>query len=332
MAEDKIEEDTYSLILTSLKHPLRRKILRILSDGPLGFSQIAESLSIDSGHLNYHIKSLGDLVTHTKEGKYALSTAGWAAVRLMGKVEEQEEAAKVNKRQRRISKTALIFSVIFAVCLLTATIYALTFTTQEENYLFGEVLSESEKVYISFEPRDQFNYNFSLNPWNNGFSIPWYTGYYGGLDYIHGGYSIGQNETNIFKSPKPDSIIQWTRYFSRTSLFFNGTGSVEVAVHDPNNRTIIYYFFSKQTSEPADVLQEGGFEFSTSGTYKLQIAYFGEGSRNAILVPRGLYISYTRPLFGYGIAGLVVLLLYPILLLIVAARLPKKTEVKKGEV
>jgi len=32
MAEDNIEEETYSLIFTSLKHPIRRRILRMLAD------------------------------------------------------------------------------------------------------------------------------------------------------------------------------------------------------------------------------------------------------------------------------------------------------------
>ena len=72
MAEDKIEEETYSLIFTSLKHPIRRRILRMLADTPMTFSEILESLTIDSGHLNYHLESLGDLVLHPKDGKYLL--------------------------------------------------------------------------------------------------------------------------------------------------------------------------------------------------------------------------------------------------------------------
>lgn len=155
MTDNKVEEETYSLILTSLKHPLRRKILRMLSNKPFSFSEILESLAIDSGHLNHHLKNLGDLVTHTQEGNYTLSTAGWAAVKLMGKVEEQEETAKTNKRIRITSKTAIIFSAIFAVCLLTAAIYALTYTTQNESVLFTVPTNSIFPKLINLLPSDQ---------------------------------------------------------------------------------------------------------------------------------------------------------------------------------
>ena len=88
MVEDKIEEETYSLIFTSLKHPIRRRILRMLADTPMTFSEILELLTIDSGHLNYHLESLGDLILRSKDGNYLLSSFGAAAVRLMGGVEE----------------------------------------------------------------------------------------------------------------------------------------------------------------------------------------------------------------------------------------------------
>ena len=90
LAENKAEEETYSVIFTSLKHPVRRRILRMLAEKPLNFSEIQESLAIDSGHLNYHLESLSDLVTHLQNGKYALSSIGVAAVKLMSGVEEHQ--------------------------------------------------------------------------------------------------------------------------------------------------------------------------------------------------------------------------------------------------
>lgn len=88
MPGEKMEEETYSLIFRSLKHPIRRKILRILVDKELAFSEILNSLSIDSGHLSYHIENLGDLVKRFVNGKYGLSSIGVAAVDLMSGVEE----------------------------------------------------------------------------------------------------------------------------------------------------------------------------------------------------------------------------------------------------
>lgn len=301
MADEKVEEETYSLILTSLKHPLRRKILRMLSNRPFSFSEILESLAIDSGHLNYHLKNLGDLVTHTQDGNYTLSTAGWAAVKLMGKVEEQEETAKTNKRIRRTSKTAIIFSAIFAVCLLTAAIYALTYTTQDESVLFTMPTDSIRPKLINLQPGDQYNYSISLNTLNF-------------MTEDATAYSIGQYETVVELPPPNNSIARWTRYFSKTGLWLapNDTKcSVYVTVYDPNDKIVIQYRIDTLYTGPSNILQ--GFEFSDFGTYRLQFENLGDDEVTAVLVPCGGYTIYEKPLFNYGIGGLIILPLYPIL-------------------
>ena len=58
MSKGEIEEETYSLVFSSLKHPIRRKILRVLVDRSLSFSEILEIMTIDSGHLSYLIENL----------------------------------------------------------------------------------------------------------------------------------------------------------------------------------------------------------------------------------------------------------------------------------
>lgn len=72
MCAEKMEEETYSLIFKSLKHPIRRKILRMLVGKQMSFSEILNILSIDSGHLSYHIENLGELIRHSENGKYEL--------------------------------------------------------------------------------------------------------------------------------------------------------------------------------------------------------------------------------------------------------------------
>jgi hypothetical protein len=86
------EEDTYSMIFTSLKHPIRRGILRILSDNPQSFSDLQRLLKIESSHLTYHLEGLGGLLVKTEVGKYALSSIGEAAVSTMKCVEEPPKA------------------------------------------------------------------------------------------------------------------------------------------------------------------------------------------------------------------------------------------------
>lgn len=82
------EEDSYSMIFASLKHPIRRKILRILSSEAQTFSDLQKQFNIESSHLTYHIDGLGNLLYKTEDGKYALSSLGEAAVSMMRNVEE----------------------------------------------------------------------------------------------------------------------------------------------------------------------------------------------------------------------------------------------------
>lgn len=86
MAEGK--EEIYSIMFSSLKHPIRRKILRILADKPLTFSEMLDLLGVSSSNLTYHLESLGELVTKEDKGVYRLSTFGLASVSTMKIVEE----------------------------------------------------------------------------------------------------------------------------------------------------------------------------------------------------------------------------------------------------
>lgn len=82
------EEEIYSIMFSSLKHPVRRKILRMLADESLSFSELLEALGVSSSHLTYHLENLGELVSKSDDGKYRLSTFGKASVSTMHIVEE----------------------------------------------------------------------------------------------------------------------------------------------------------------------------------------------------------------------------------------------------
>ena len=82
------EEEIYSIMFTSLKHPVRRKILRMLNNKPMTFMEIVEQLEVSSSHLTYHLESLGELLAKTETGEYRLSNFGKAAASAMKGVEE----------------------------------------------------------------------------------------------------------------------------------------------------------------------------------------------------------------------------------------------------
>lgn len=114
------QEEAYSTIFASLKHPIRRKILRMLSERPRSFSEIQEAFRIESSHLTYHLESLGSLLHKLKDGKYALSVLGDAAMSMMYQV---EEAPKTPPRlpslppKWKVFFAALMVGLILTSCL-----------------------------------------------------------------------------------------------------------------------------------------------------------------------------------------------------------------------
>jgi len=103
-------------MFSSLKHPARRKILRLLTTRPQTFTEILEQINIESAHLSYHLESLGDLIKKTNDGKYSLSDFGKAAVSLMVRVEEPEKLVSpaILQTPKRL-KIARIFSLAIIV-------------------------------------------------------------------------------------------------------------------------------------------------------------------------------------------------------------------------
>jgi DNA-binding transcriptional ArsR family regulator/cell division protein FtsB len=82
------DEEPYSTIFASLKHPIRRRILRMLSKKPMSFSEMLEVLGVSSSFLTYHLENLGELLGKIDDGKYKLSSFGEAAMATMTKVED----------------------------------------------------------------------------------------------------------------------------------------------------------------------------------------------------------------------------------------------------
>ncbi|MHC3128481.1 MAG: winged helix-turn-helix transcriptional regulator [Candidatus Bathyarchaeota archaeon] len=119
------EEEPYSLMFSSLSHPARRKILRMLSEKPRNFSTILEALGISSSHLTYHLENLGELVTKMDDGRYKLSTFGDAAVMTMRGVEESPDT-----KPKHLLTIPLRWKSFFAVLMIWVIILAAVSCTQ----------------------------------------------------------------------------------------------------------------------------------------------------------------------------------------------------------
>jgi len=112
------KEEIYSTMFSSLKHPARRKILRILSEKPLTFSEMLDLLGVSSSNLTYHLESLGELIGQEK-GIYKLSTFGSAAV---GTMKIVEEAPEVQPKKR--SSISLKWKMTLGILLIGIIVFA----------------------------------------------------------------------------------------------------------------------------------------------------------------------------------------------------------------
>lgn len=81
-----VDEEVYTTIFNALRHGVRRRILRMLSETQMTFTALNEKLNISSSHLTYHLDSLKELVSKD-DASYRLSVFGRAAVDMMNGIE-----------------------------------------------------------------------------------------------------------------------------------------------------------------------------------------------------------------------------------------------------
>lgn len=135
-------------MFSSLKHPARRKILRMLSEKNQTFSQILEVLSIPSSHLTYHIESLGDLVIKNKDGKYSLSSFGKAAISIMKGAEEVPEANGKHFSYLPLKWKTLLAGLLVAIVILASFSYV-------QYSSFNQLTNEYLTLKEDFEAQSQ---------------------------------------------------------------------------------------------------------------------------------------------------------------------------------
>jgi hypothetical protein len=213
MSQDNTDE-TYTVIYTALKHPIRRKILRMLNNEELTYTEMLEKLGLDTGHLNYYLESLGELIKKTPEAKYRLSEFGQAAIGLMNKVEEtsqdKKEIVKLRTSKRRI---VLMIQTVAIVALLASSLvffnisYQLTYP--------GGTMTNGENVLQPNEIAVQFGY-VSLGSFNRvNSSTVQYKIYYG-IDVttnasvwiqLLGGIGDISNRTSMNEIPQGASLL-----------------------------------------------------------------------------------------------------------------------------
>lgn len=292
MSEEKVEEETYSLIFASLKHPIRRKILRMLADKPLAFSEILDALSIDSGHLSYHLENLGDLVTHPVEGKYALSSIGTAAVKLMGGVEEHPTPPRpsLSKAVLSVITKASIVAVILA--LIASSIFYMGFVASARGGSYG-ILG----IAITILPNQTFTYNITVVYKEKG---PW--------------TDISDDSFLYMERPSPiNTITEWEEGSFGFSFNFSEEYDTRMRTYDSTGAIMKEWWHSG--GGRAKVGVEGG-SIIKSGTYRVEIKNLGSEKIGGTIGVTVEWRLYTKPYYYHGIAGLIIASIYPALVLV----------------
>ena len=112
-------EEKYSTMFSSLKHPARRRILKMLSEKSMSFSEMLEKLDIPGSHLTYHLETLGDFLVKMENGKYKLSAFGEASVSTMKGIEDVPTIQTIKfsslpLRWKSLFVVFIIFTLLFA--------------------------------------------------------------------------------------------------------------------------------------------------------------------------------------------------------------------------
>jgi DNA-binding transcriptional ArsR family regulator len=293
LAKEEINEETYSLIFNSLKHPIRRNILRMLVDGPLTFSEILDGLSIDSAHMTYHLEQLGELIARTSDGKYKLSSIGIAAKNLMRRVEEQTPPSVLLPKNKIILKTILKMLTLQAVVLLVFASFYVSLNWYRSNKIFPRQVASSSVLIPS---NQSFSYNVTIV-------------------YLESGPSEHKNDSKSITTslPKPlETPTKWERDSFDLLIDIFSSSFIHIEIYDPNeilieNRTDTLPH--SPTLSPFWTLKT--FEIGETGTYRIEVNIVSEQPYCGTLKAWVIREYSENPYYYYGVAGLVSSTVFP---------------------
>src|SRR5665647_2320766 len=142
------EDEIYSIMFSSLKHPVRRKILRMLGNKPMTFMEMVEELGVSSPNLTYHLESLGELISKMDNDQYKLSSFGLATINAMKGIEEVREAEP--KRRAASFKWKAVSAALLVVVLVMASMTTLEFASMNQLSNAQKLLLDENQHLLSY--------------------------------------------------------------------------------------------------------------------------------------------------------------------------------------
>jgi DNA-binding transcriptional ArsR family regulator len=146
-----LSKEPYSIMFSSLKHPSRRKILRMLAEKPRNFSKIEEKLGISSSNLTYHLENLGELLTKMDDGSYKLSKLGEAAVITMKGVEESSDIKFSSPLSLPLRWKSLFVFLIIGIVILSGVSYVQFASFNQLSSDFQQISTEYDQLEFEYD-------------------------------------------------------------------------------------------------------------------------------------------------------------------------------------
>ena len=120
--EKQIEQDKQRAeVFDALGHPTRILILKVLSEGSLGFADLKKKTGFESsGHLQHHLTKLNGLIKTDEYGKYCLSDEGKDALLTVQTVENASPEKQLKMKGHKHFKIGIKPVVFLLMALLIA--------------------------------------------------------------------------------------------------------------------------------------------------------------------------------------------------------------------
>jgi DNA-binding HxlR family transcriptional regulator len=172
--EKQVEQDRQRAeVFDALGHPTRILILKVLSEGSIGFADLKKKTAIDSsGHLQHHLTKLNGLIKTDEYGKYCLSDEGKDALLTVQTVENSSARTVTKEKGYRHFKLGLKPVAILLIALLIASSavafleYNQTISLHKENLFFNDANPDVATYY------NQFGAIIPLTNVNSSFAPP----------------------------------------------------------------------------------------------------------------------------------------------------------------
>jgi len=234
--EKRTEQDRQRAeVFDALGHPTRILILKVLSEGSLGFADLKKKTAIESsGHLQHHLTKLNGLIKTDEYGKYCLSDEGKDALLTVQTVENASPKKKIKEKAQRRLKVGLKPVAFLLIALLIASSAVAVYEYNQATILQKEETNFNGN-YAALAYYNEFGIIPSTNV-NSSFTPPvsMYRALQIGLE------SQGWNKTSLKGKLVDASLVHWDELTNTTDSYPNWVGVSGAVTSLPENYSNIY--------------------------------------------------------------------------------------------